>query len=229
VTLESPWPPGFAINEQPAGPDPELVEAFQGVPSTMVSDCLGRTISAIGLRAYHHDLSLAMCGPAVTVRVRPGDNLMLHKAMTLARPGEVIVVDGGGDLTTAVAGGLMRLSAIGRGLGGFVVDGAIRDIADWAAGELPVYARGHVPRGPSKDGPGEINVPIACAGLAVNPGDLMIGDADGVVAVPSDLLSEVLSGVRVKEREEREQRERPTARHDDGTFDRILREKGCSV
>ena len=229
MSLDSPWPPGFTINEQPAVPNPELVEALQGVPSTMVSDCLGRITSAIGLRAYHGDLSLGMCGPAVTVRVRPGDNLMLHKAMTLAHPGEVIVVDAGGDLTTAVAGGLMRLSAIERGLGGFVIDGAIRDIADWAAGELPVYARGHVPRGPSKDGPGEINVPIACAGLAVNPGDLMVGDADGVVAVPRDRLSEVLSGVRVKEQEEREQRERPTARQDDGTFDRILRAKGCPV
>ena len=229
MSLDSPWPPGFTINEQPAVPNPELVEALQGVPSTMVSDCLGRITSAIGLRAYHGDLSLGMCGPAVTVRVRPGDNLMLHKAMTLAHPGEVIVVDAGGDLTTAVAGGLMRLSAIERGLGGFVIDGAIRDIADWAAGELPVYARGHVPRGPSKDGPGEINVPIACAGLAVNPGDLMVGDADGVVAVPRDRLPEVLSGVRVKEQEEREQRERPTARQDDGTFDRILRAKGCPV
>jgi len=149
--------------------------------------------------------------------------------MTLAHPGEVIVVDAGGDLTTAVAGGLMRLSAIERGLGGFVIDGAIRDIADWAAGELPVYARGHVPRGPSKDGSGEINVPIACAGLAVSPGDLMVGDADGVVAVPRDRLSEVLSRVRVKEQEEREQRERPTARQDDGTIDRILRAKGCPV
>ena len=229
MSLDSPWPPGFTINEQPAVPNPELVEALQGVPSTMVSDCLGRITSAIGLRAYHGDLSLGMCGPAVTVRVRPGDNLMLHKAMTLAHPGEVIVVDAGGDLTTAVAGGLMRLSAIERGLGGFVIDGAIRDIADWAAGELPVYARGHVPRGPSKDGPGEINVPIACAGLAVSPGDLMVGDADGVVAVPRDRLSEVLSGVRVKEQEEREQRERPTARQDDGTIDRILRAKGCPV
>lgn len=89
---------------------------------------------------------------------------MLHKALTLARPGDVLVVDGSGDLSHALVGGLMRLAALARGVAGFVIDGAIRDVAEWAAGELPVFARGHSHRGPSKDGPGEINVPVSCAG-----------------------------------------------------------------
>lgn len=203
--MTSATPTGFAIHERSQSPDPDLVEAFRTIPTTIVSDCLGRHTGAVGLEVFHGDTSLVLCGAALTVRVRPGDNLMLHKALTLARPGDVLVVDGSGDVSHALAGGLMRLAALARGVAGLVIDGAIRDVRDWAEGELPVFARGHSYRGPTKDGPGEINVPVACAGLAVSPGDLVLGDADGVVAVPAGRLEELLERARAKQADEEEQ------------------------
>jgi regulator of RNase E activity RraA len=231
------WPAGWAIREREAIPDPELVEALRGVPTTIVSDCLGRAVGAVGLEPFHGDRSLALCGVALTVRVRPGDNLMIHKALTLAQPGDVIVVDGSGDVSHALVGGLMRLAALARGVTGFVLDGAIRDVEEWAEGELPVFARGHSHRGPSKDGPGEINVPIACAGLAVTPGEVVIGDADGVVTVSPGRLPPLLEEVRQKLAQEEEQQQHhrasrtdPTLRvRDDERVDAMLRAKGCPV
>ena len=231
------WPAGWAIREREAIPDPELVEALRGVPTTIVSDCLGSCVGAVGLEPFHGDSSLALCGVAVTVRVRPGDNLMIHKALTLAQPGDVLVVDGSGEISHAVAGGLMCLAALARGVAGFVVDGAIRDVAEWAEGELPVFARGHSHRRPSKDGPGEINVPISCASLAVAPGDLVLGDADGVIAVSPGRLPQLLEKVRAKlALEEAQQRHHLASRTDPSLFaldderaNAMLREKGCPV
>jgi regulator of RNase E activity RraA len=231
------WPAGFAIHERAVTPAPELIAALRGVPTAIVSDCLGRAVGAVGLEPFHGNRSPALCGIALTVRVRPGDNLMIHKALTLAQPGDVIVVDGSGDVSHALVGGLMRLAALARGVAGFVLDGAIRDVEEWAEGELPVFARGHSHRGPSKDGPGEINVPIACAGLAVAPGDVVIGDADGVVAVSPGRLPQLLEEARAKLAEEEEQqrhhrasRTDPSLRvRDDERVDAWLRARGCPV
>jgi len=231
------WPAGFGIHEREVTPDPGLVEALRGVPTTIVSDCLGSDVGAVGLEPFHGDPSLALCGVALTVRVRPGDNLMIHKALTLARPGDVIVVDGSGETSHALVGGLMRLAALARGVAGFVLDGAVRDVAEWAEGELPVFARGHSHRRPSKDGPGEINVPIACAGLAVAPGDLVLGDADGVIACAPGRLPQLLEDVRAKLALEEQQRQHHLASRtdssllarDDERANAMLREKGCPV
>ena len=231
------WPAGFAIHEREVTPDPTLVEALRGIPTTVVSDCLGSCVGAVGLEPFHGDSSLVLCGVALTVRVRPGDNLMIHKALTLARPGDVIVVDGSGELSHALAGGLMRLAALARGVAGLVLDGAIRDVAEWAEGELPVFARGRSHRRPSKDGPGEINVPIACAGLVVSPGDVVLGDADGVLALPPDRLPQLLADARAKlALEEEQQRHHLASRadpsllaRDDERADAMLRARGCPV
>jgi regulator of RNase E activity RraA len=231
------WPAGYAINEREVTPDRELVEALRGVPTTIVSDCLGSCVGAVGLEPFHGDQSIGLCGVALTVRVRPGDNLMIHKALTLAQPGDVVVVDGSGEVSHALVGGLMRLAALARGVGGFVLDGAIRDVAEWAEGELPVFARGHSHRRPSKDGPGEINIPIACAGLAVAPGDLVLGDADGVIAVSPGRLPQLLEDVRAKLALEKEQQRHHLASRtdpallarDDERANAMLREKGCPV
>lgn len=224
------WPPGFFVGARTHLPSPAQIDAFRQVPVAHVGDCTGRSIGAFGLNAYHHSLALTMCGPAITVRVRPGDNMMIHKAIELAQPGDVIVIDGSGDLTQALIGGLMRTSALTKKIGGFVVDGAIRDLAEWAEGVIPVYARGHTFRGPSKEGPGEVNVPIACAGMVVNPGDLMLGDADGVVAIPVDQLETLLPLVRahaVKEDGIRATNQAGNA--DPERFNALLRKKGCPV
>ncbi|TBU92572.1 RraA family protein [Phytopseudomonas dryadis] len=224
------WPAGFAVNPRATAPDRELIEAFRRVPVAHASDCMGRAVGGLGLRAYHGSPDMLMCGPALTVRVRPGDNLMIHKAMLMAEPGDVIVIDGAGDLTQAVIGGLMRTTALARHLGGFVVNGAVRDVAEWAEGEIPVYALGHVHRGPSKEGPGEVNVPLSCAGLMVAPGDLMLGDADGVVAIPAarlrSLLPEVLAHAD-KEARIRQSNQQGSA--DSERIDTLLRAKGCPV
>ena len=125
-----------------------------------------------------------MAGPALTVKTRPGDNLMLHKALDLAEPGDVIVVDAGGDLTNAIIGEIMSGYAASRGLGGIVINGAIRDAGALRRASFPVYAAGVTHRGPYKDGPGEINVPIAIDGMVIEPGDLIVGDEDGVLVRP---------------------------------------------
>ena len=135
-----------------------------------------------------------LCGPAITVRTRPGDNLIVHTALDLAVAGDVIVVDAGGDLTNAIFGELMMTIAIQKRLGGFVINGAIRDYAAIHAGNFPVFAAGITHRGPYKDGPGEVNVPIAVDGMIVNPGDLVIGDDDGILSVPFDSAAEVYAG-----------------------------------
>jgi RraA family protein len=222
------WPAGYVINERTVVPDPAMVEAFRGVPTPFVSDCMGRCIGAVGLRAFHG--SDPMCGPALTVRVRPGDNLMIHKALELAVPGDVIVVDGGGDVTQSLTGGNMRATMIKRKLGGLVISGAIRDLAEWQEGGMPVYALANVHRGPSKDGPGQINIPISCAGMAVMPGDLILGDLDGVVAIPPAELAELLPRVRKQQEWEKKMRaDIANGTTDPDRFNTILRKKGCPV
>jgi hypothetical protein len=151
------WPPGFFIGTREHIPTVAQITAYRGRPVATIGDCLGRSLGATGLKAYHEPLSLTMCGPALTVRVRPGDNLMIHKALELARAGDVLVIDGGGDLSQAVIGGLMRTTALAAQLSGIVLDGALRDVVEWGDDRLPVFAKGHTHRGPSKNGPGEVN------------------------------------------------------------------------
>ncbi len=127
-------------------------------------------------------------------------------------------------------GGLMRTTCIARKLGGLVIDGAVRDLCEWAEEGMPIFARGHTHRGPSKDGPGEINVPVSCAGLVVMPGDLVVGDADGVIAVPAAEAAEVLRKTRAHLEKEAKIREgNRTGTTDQERFDAVLRAKGLPV
>lgn len=174
---------GFRIFPNPTQKaSPDLVERFRTLPVANVSDSMSR-MAAAGprLRPMHGGGVLA--GPAITVKARPGDNLMLHKALDMAEPGDVVVVDAGGDLTNALIGELMVAHAERRGLGGIVINGAIRDAATLREGRFPIFAAGVTHRGPYKDGPGEINVAISIGGMIINPGDLMLGDEDGLVCV----------------------------------------------
>lgn len=188
---------GFRILPRTRQLPAALIEGFRSVPVANVSDCMGRMIAGgAHLRPYHK--AGGMVGPAFTVKARPGDNLMIHKALHLAQPGDVIVVDGGGDLTNALMGELMVATAIKRGLGGIVLNGAIRDLDAIQAGTFAVYAAGVTHRGPYKDGPGEVNVPIAIGGMVINPGDLMLGDADGLLCVPFDSAQYILDAALTK-------------------------------
>ncbi len=219
------WPVGFKILPRVSTLSREIVQSFHDVPTAHASDCMGRSIGATGLVPFHGDMP--MCGSAVTVRARPGDNLMIHKALAIAEPGDVIVVDGAGDMTQALFGGLMRTTAMVRKLGGIVLDGAVRDTAEFAEGGFACFARGAVHRGPSKEGPGEVNVPIACAGMVVHPGDLILGDSDGVICIPAADAAALLPKVRAHaERENKMKAAILAGTTDPDRFDSILRKKG---
>jgi RraA family protein len=174
-----------------------LVEAYKGLPVANISDCMAR-MSAGGARLRPMHKSGPLAGPALTVKTRPGDNLMIHKALTMAQPGDVIVVDGGGDLTNALFGEIMVATAVKVGLAGIVLHGAVRDSEEIGQGTFPLYAAGVTHRGPYKDGPGEINVPIAIDGMVIQPGDLIVGDADGLLCVPQDEAEAILAATRQK-------------------------------
>jgi len=157
----------------------------------------------VGLKAYHAlRAEERLVAQALTVKTRPGDNLMIHKAISLALPGEVIVVDGSGFTDNALVGELMALDAENRGITGFVIDGAIRDSDFFAANEFFCFARDVSHRGPYKDGPGEINVPVSIGGQVVMAGDIVVGDADGLVVIPLQMADAVLAAALKKEQAE---------------------------
>ncbi|HEY3382521.1 MAG TPA: hypothetical protein VGK32_12175 [Vicinamibacterales bacterium] len=173
---------GFRIFTDLPRHEAALVDRFKGLASPNLADAMGRfhfMDPGIVMRT-----ALPLCGTAVTVMARPADNLMVHKAMEIAVPGDVLVVNTSGNTTSAVFGELMGNSAVAARLGGLVVDGAIRDVSGLAALGFPAFSRTVSAGGCDKDGPGEINVPVACGNTVVMPGDIIVGDQDGVVVVP---------------------------------------------
>lgn len=172
--------------------DPKLLLALTEIPVSALSDCMHRNIGTSGLQPYHRPVSQTMAGTAVTARSRGGDNLTFLRALDFCRPGDVLLVDAGGDLNNAVVGGILTLYAARAGLAGVVIDGSIRDVAQIRERDFPVYARGVTHRGPYKDGPGEINVTVTVGGMPVSPGDIIVGDQDGLLAIPQDDAEEIL-------------------------------------
>ncbi len=180
--------PYKAIRKNPSATqvDPTILAALREIPVAALSDNMHRNIGTTGLSPYHRPVDQTMAGTAVTARSRGGDNLTYLRALEFCRPGDVLVIDAGGILNNAVVGGILSFYAAHIGVVGVVVDGAIRDVAEIRAREFPVYARGVTHRGPYKDGPGEINVPISVGGMVVNPGDIVVGDQDGLMAFAPD-------------------------------------------
>jgi RraA family protein len=185
--------PGFRVRTEVDRGAADLAPGFGRFPTPDISDRMNR------LFTMHHAIRpltgerLRITGPAVTAKVFPGDNLMVHKAMDIARPGDVIVVDTSASHMTAVLGDMICTKAHHRGVAGFVVDGLVRDLDGiLELGTMPVFARGTTPIGPLHRGPGEVNHPVACGGVVVHPGDIVVGDADGVVVVPKDVARTVL-------------------------------------
>lgn len=179
--------------KNPSAPQakPEIIAKLKTIAVALLSDNMHRNRGSVGLNPYHKPAPMA--GTAVTVRTRGGDNLAALRAYDFCRPGDVMVIDAGGDLTNAVFGGIMAFGGETMGLGGMVVDGAIRDVAEIGARSFPVYARGVNHRGPYKDGPGEINVPVNIGGMVVRPGDIIVGDQDGLCAFPQEIAEEVIA------------------------------------
>ena len=174
-----------------------VVEVARTFQASILADVAGRR-GTLGGRIQALSKTMKVAGPAFTVEVRPGDNLMIHAALALAQPGDVIVVDGKGDLSCALTGALMAAHAQKAGIAGFVIDGAVRDTEDCARGDFPIFAAGANPNGPLKNSGGRINWPISVAGTTVNPGDLIVGDADGVVVLPRELAAGIVAGAQAK-------------------------------
>lgn len=207
----------------PAPVDPQLLAGFAQIPVASISDVMlrlaggGANLLPVG--------TPSLCGTAVTVRVPPGDNLMVHKAIELARAGDVIVVDAGGDLTNAIIGERMVTVAEAKGIAGFVINGAVRDLAHLRRCALPVFAAGISHRGPYKNGPGEINYPIALNGMVVMPGDVIVGDDDGLVAVAIADAAAIAVAARAKADKEAGT---PPTDSDRSWIDATLRKLNCA-
>jgi 4-hydroxy-4-methyl-2-oxoglutarate aldolase len=176
---------------------PDRVERAKAYASSILCDVAGRRGSLNGRVQPLHP-SMKVAGPAFTVEARPGDNLGFHVALAVARPGDVIIVDGKGDLGSALFGDLMATQAQAAGIAGLVVDGAVRDTTELAERGYPIFAAGRNPAGPTKGIPGRLGIPICVAGAPVNPGDLVVGDADGVVVIPRNDVDAVLTAAARK-------------------------------
>ena len=187
--------PGFMIRQTFQRPPVELIEGFREFETADVSDVMNRLYAMSGeIKNLSNDLELL--GPACTVKLYPGDNLMIHKALDIAKPGDVVVVDCSGAMTNAVFGDLVANKSKHLGIAGYIIDGLIRDVDGVKETGLPVYAKGVTPFGPLHRGPGEINQAISCGGVVVNPGDIIKADANGIAVVPRDYAADVLQRLR---------------------------------
>lgn len=182
---------GSSISRDIERVSPELVAQASKFQAAILADVAGRRGTLHG-RVKPLSPKMKVAGPAVTVEVRPGDNLAIHAALAIAKPGDVIVVDGKGDLTCALIGEIMATQAHATGLAGLVLDAAVRDSHELANGEFPVFSAGLNPCGPTKSVAGRVNVQISAGGTTINPGDLIVGDADGVVVIPRDDVPTIL-------------------------------------
>ncbi|WP_144095993.1 RraA family protein [Croceicoccus sediminis] len=219
---------GFSISQRNSCASQQDVERYRQLPVAVVSDAMNR-LSAGGARLRKIHREGLLIGPAVTVRTRPGDNLMVHKALDMAVAGDVVVVDAGGDLTNAIIGELMVAYARKKRLAGIVINGAIRDFGELSKGDFPVFAAGVTHRGPYKDGPGEVNKVIALDGMPVQPGDLVMGDEDGLIAIPQRQLDTVYAAALAKHQAETAQMQAIERGENDRTWvDRALMAAGCT-
>lgn len=184
-------------------PDAQLIQAYRGLPASNINDEMGRLYCMNSSIGPLNDV-VSMVGTAFTVKAPAGDNLMFHQALDMAQPGDIIVVDGSGDMNRALAGEIMMRFASLKGIAGIVVDGCLRDLDGIRNLSMPVYAKGVTPQGPYKAGPGEINVPVVCGGQVVLPGDILVGDADGIVVIrQQDALDVLAAAVKKKASEDK--------------------------
>jgi len=175
----------------------DVVKKASKFQAAILADVAGRRGTMNG-RIAPIAPEMKLAGPAYTVEVRGGDNLMIHTAITLAKPGDILVIDGKADRTCALMGAIMINACKALKLGGVVMDGAARDTLELRDLGFPVFCVGANPNGPTKFIPGRINHPVSCGGISVNPGDLIVGDADGVVVVERDKAASLLDAAQKK-------------------------------
>jgi RraA family protein len=217
---------GFCIGTDFERPSKDLLQTLQSFGTPAISDGLNKTGTMTYLMKPVWE-GLHIAGPALTVKCCPADNLMLHKAISMAKPGDILVVDTGNCMEYAIMGDLMASAAVRMQVGGIVVDGCVRDIAELREKHYPIFAKGVVPAAGFKDGPGEINVSIVCGGAVVNPGDMIVGDDNGVVVIPPRLVEQIIEGTMKKlayEKKRMEEIEAGSIAKPD--IDETLRKKG---
>jgi RraA family protein len=176
--------------------DKAIFDAYRGKPTSVISDNLDRMPGPVGLHRYHNGAPLI--GRALTVRTHAGDNLAIHQALEIVKPGDIVVVDGGGDIGRALVGEIMKAIAEKRGGVGFIIDGAVRDGGAFAQSSFGCYARALNHRGPYKNGPGEVNIPVSIGGCVIHPGDIIVGDEDGIVFFPASKAEALLVKVEAQ-------------------------------
>ena len=183
-------------------PSKELVELFRDIPSSNINDEMCRLYC---MHDYIHPLNeMPLLGTAFTVKTAIGDSLFIHEALDLAKPGDVLVIDAGSGNNRSLAGEIMLTLAYKKGLAGVVVDGCLRDLDGIRKLPMAVYAKGITPQGPFKNGPGEINVPVSCGGQVVFPGDILVGDQDGIVVIrPQDAEKIAQAALKRKQGEDK--------------------------
>lgn len=221
---------GFKVHYEVERPDRSLVEAFKGIPVANIADNMNR-MSCLDAALVPFNQSL-LAATAITVKAPDADNLMFHKALDLAKPGDVIVVKSIGDPSRSLCGEIMMRYAKAKGIAGFVIDGLIRDVDGARAMEdFAIYAKGVTPLGPYKNGPGEVNVPIACGGQVVCPGDIIVGDADGLIVIKPQEAVEVLELAKRHMQNESKTMEMiaNTGTMGHGWVDELLKQKNCEM
>jgi regulator of RNase E activity RraA len=217
---------GYRINPSERYVSQEIVEAYRGIPTSIISDTMERMFAMNSeIRPFHQNS--VMVGHALTISCPAGDNLVLQKAIEMAEPGDVLVMNTGGDTSQAPVGEIVVSNCIRKGIVGLVIDGAIRDSDILPTLSIPVFAKGVTHRGCYKNGPGELNVTISCGGMVVRPGDLVVGDSDGVVIVPYEEAQGLLPELKKKVEKETVVLEQIRANTVDRSWvDKELRDKG---
>ncbi|MBO1305723.1 hypothetical protein JZO70_06115 [Enterococcus sp. 669A] len=189
---------GFRIGEDINRPkDTSIFQKLMDFGTPPLSDGLNK-FNTLDSKIKAVSSGVKLAGPAITVKLRPADNLMLHKAIDIAKEGDIIIVDTGGTENYSIMGDLMSSAAFKKKIGGFVIDGAIRDIEELKEKQYPIFTKAVTPAVGDKDGPGEINYPISCGGVVVMPGDYVVADDNGVVIIPPDHIDEIVSGTEKK-------------------------------
>ena len=213
-------------------PDPEIMAQFKTIPASNTADVMNRSCAMNPrIRLVSQPKDQMMVGPAFTVKSRAGDNLTLHAALNLCGEGDVLVVSNEEDTTRALMGEvMMAYLRYTKKVAGIILDGPIRDIDEIGKWDFPVYCTGTTPGGPYKEGPGEINVPISCGGISVNPGDIILADPDGIIVIPRQDAATILEDAKKFQAAD----EKKLAAAKDGTANRswvekALAEKGYEI
>ncbi|MCM3093261.1 MULTISPECIES: RraA family protein [unclassified Cytobacillus] len=221
---------GFRIKRNFERAPSDVLKGYEGIATPNIGDVMGRLYAMDYRIKPVNKQGIHIAGSALTVRTHPSDNLMVHKAMDLAKPGDIIVIDACGDMGNAILGELMCHYAKVKGVRGYIVDGPVRDLTGIAKMGFPVFSKGGSPRGPYKEGPGEINTTISCGNVPVSPGDIIVGDDDGVIVIPKQDASAVLEKAKSLASKEKEIIKSIYEGKWDRTWvDNILLKKGCEI